>query len=281
MQNDSQARRALIDAECYTPVLLHRFLADLERTTRSVEVWQLLVALGKHLDLPYVDFICASSFADWKKTLFIRTSYDSTWLNKVNEDPELHKWSYFRSHAMHYLTPIVVGLEFVPEYRPIPNKRVDVLRKAARHGIRAGFSIPLRLSSPPQAAMITFSGDHDKTAFMAILDHHGWTLNTAAVMAHQRYMSHFAAEFSDRNEISDKQRVLLELIGLGHLDKQIASQLQISVSAVRQRMNYLMQKTGLSNRAELAALAMSLGIIPDPLHKPGTPDDATIVLMDK
>ena len=131
----------------------------LERTERSRQVWQLIVALGQELSLPYIDFIAASNFRDWRKTLFIRTSYDSNWLQDVNRDPDLQQWSYFRHHAMHYLTPIAVGIEFLDEYRHIPQARVDVLRRAAEKGIRAGFSIPLRTFAPPQAALMTFGPD--------------------------------------------------------------------------------------------------------------------------
>ncbi|MEM6729706.1 MAG: hypothetical protein AAF618_14470, partial [Pseudomonadota bacterium] len=46
-------------------------------------------------------------------------------------------------------------------------------------------------------------------------------------------------------------------------------ELGISISAVRQRMAALQDKTGLANRTDLAALAMSLGIVPDPLNRPG------------
>ncbi|SEP86854.1 Autoinducer binding domain-containing protein [Thalassovita taeanensis] len=264
-------------AECYTPKLLQEFLADIEDCTRSVQVWDRLVVLGRQLDLPSIDFITASSYSDWKKTLFVRTSYDSSWLNEANRDPEVSKWSYFRSHAMHHLTPILIGLEFVEEYMHLPARRVEVLRLAAQHGIRSGFSVPLRVHAPPQAGLITFSGNHARKEMLAIVKAHGWTLNVAALAAHQRYMTHFAAEFFERNKITNKQRALLEKVGLGLQDKQIAVDLGVSVSALRQRMHKLMLKTGLSNRAEVAALAMSTGLLPDPQH--GIDPDAANLLV--
>jgi DNA-binding CsgD family transcriptional regulator len=269
--------RPVIAAESHTPELLRDFLIDLEATAHSHDVWRLLVRLGKDLRLPFVDFICASSFADWKQTLFIRTSYDSTWLNTVNMDPDVHKWSYFRSHAMDHLTPITIGLEFLDEYHPLPKARIAVLKEAASRGMRAGFSIPLRVYAPPQSALVTFAGDHSRRDMLTIINAHGWTLNTAAIMAHQRYMMHFSAEFPERNQISDKQWELLQMIGQGLQDKVIADQLQVSISAVRQRMNKLMEKTKMSNRAELASLAMSMGILADPLrHTLGDSQDFLI-----
>jgi len=192
----------------------------------------------------------------------------------------LQRWSYFRNHAMHYLTPLMVGIEFVDEYRHIPEARVEVLRIAARHGIRAGFSIPLRVNSPPQSAIMTFSGDHSRRQMQAIVRAHGWTLNVAALMGHQRYLMLFAQEFPERNQITEKQLELLKMIGAGHQDKTIAAELGISISAVRQRLNALIQNTGITSRAELAALAMSLGVLPDPFNRPGQYPADTLVEMD-
>ena len=260
--------RKMLRAEQAIPDQLSQFLVDLEATQSSVDVWKMIVALGRSVGLPNIDFICANSFANWRKTLFIRTSYDSRWLNDVNQDLDVAKWSYFRSHALEHITPITVGYEFVDSYHKLPESRLEVLREAARRGLRSGFSIPLRQGIPPRAAMISFMGDHPREACEQIINTHGWTLNVAAMNAHQRYMAHFHAEFAERNQITDKQSHLLELIGRGLLDKQIADELNISISAIRQRMETLMRRTGMSNRTELAALAMSMGMLPDPFHGP-------------
>ena len=277
--HDPSRRRPLLQAERHIPELLQGFLVDLESTQSSAEVWSLIVEVGRTLNLPYIDFISASNFADWKKTLFIRTSYDSTWLNTVNEDPDVSKWSYFRTHAVHHLTPIAVGIEFVDEYHHMPEARHVVLQEAARRGMRAGFSIPLRWHAPPQAALITFCGDHSQREMKHIIQTHGWVLQAVATMGHQAYHGHFAAEFTERNKISDKQRELLEMVGAGLQDKVIAERLGVSVSAVRQRMNNILSKTGLSNRADLAALAMSAGLVEHPLHRMSDDDGSILVEM--
>lgn len=265
-----QTRRAFLPAENHAPPRLRTFLLDLEATTCSEDVWKLIVELGHSLSLPAIDFISASAYRDWTKTQFVRTSYDSSWLDKYNTDPDLYRWSYFRSHAMQCLTPITIGLEFRDEYHDLPPGRVAVLEEAARLGIRAGFSIPLRQYAPPQAALLTFARDVSRDEMLAIIARDGWTMHAGALAAHQRYLQHFSREYPMRNAITDKQLELLEMIGAGLLDKQIADRLGVSVSAVRQRMNALLHKTGMTNRVELAALAMSLGILPHPLNRPGT-----------
>ncbi|MBN9888577.1 helix-turn-helix transcriptional regulator [Salipiger abyssi] len=278
---DPSQPRPLSAAEQHVPELLQRFLLQLETTENSRQVWRMLVALGRELKLPFVDFISASSWHGWKKTRFIRTSYDASWLNSYYRDPEISRWSYFRCHAMDYLTPIAIGLEFVDEYKPIPEPRLEVLREAARRGLRAGYSIPLRCNAPPQSALISFSGDHSRRDMLTIINAHGWTLTTAALTAHQRYIYHFGREFAERNRITPKQLELLELLGAGLQDKQIAERLGVSISAIRQRMNALSQNTGMTSRAELAALAMSLGVLPDPLNRPGDREAQTLIEMDE
>ncbi|MEN9060901.1 helix-turn-helix transcriptional regulator [Ponticoccus litoralis] len=269
-QPQGAAPRGAFGAESFFPPRMQKFLRRLEQTTHSDEVWALLKALGQDVGLPCIDFIAATDYGDWRRTMFVRTSYDASWLHDANTDPDLYRWSYFRSHGIACLTPIVVGLEFLREYRTLPDGRIKVLREAARRGMRAGISIPLRQHAPRQAAMMSFLGDHDRGALLDILAAEGWTLTHCAQAAHQRYLLHFTQEYVERNRITDKQLELMELIGRGYLDKHIADHLEISVSAVRQRLNALMQKTGTTNRVELAALAMSIGMLPDPLYSPGS-----------
>lgn len=276
---ESEQKRELLAAEMFTPPLLHDFLRDIENTSRSVEVWDRLVQLGRQLDLPFIDFITVSTSSEGQQRLFVRTSYDARWLNRENQDPENAEWSYFRTHASKHLTPILIGYEFIDDYLHLPQRRVEVLREAARRGMRAGFSVPLRVNAPPQSGIINFCGDHSRRDMLAIVKAHGWALNVAALLAHQRYMAHFVSEYFDRNQISDKQRELLELIGRGLQDKQIAADLGISVSALRQRMHSLMAKTGCSNRAEIAALAMSAGLVPELQGMRETADTAHIVVQ--
>ena len=182
---------------------------------------------------------------------------------------------------MKYQTPVMVGIEFVDEYRHVTRQRVDALRLAADRGIRSGFSIPLRQNAPPRAASITFSGSHTRREMQAIVRSHGWALHTAALLGHQRYLLHFTQEFTERNRITDKQMQLLELIGSGLQDKAIADRLGVSISAVRQRMKILMQNTMANSRTELAALAMSLGMLPDPSDRSAPGDESTRVETDQ
>ncbi|MCA0995947.1 helix-turn-helix transcriptional regulator [Alloyangia pacifica] len=273
-------RRPMLEAERHVPDLLQWFLTELEMTETTEQVWQLIVRLGRTLDLPFVDLIASSLQSACRRPLFVRSSHDTGWLEAFGSDAEIGRWSYLRGHAAAHLTPITIGLEFLSEYRVLPERRIEVLREAARRRMRAGVAFPLRQGTPPRAGMLSFSGDHSRREMLAILHAHGWTLSTAALLGHQRFAACFAREFPLRRQITEKQMELLGLIGSGLHDKEIAGVLEISVSAVRQRLQALCARTGMTSRAELAALAMSLGVLPDPLQPgldPSGPEAARCV----
>lgn len=55
---------------------------------------------------------------------------------------------------------------------------------------------------------------------------------------------------------------MLQLVELGRLDKEIASELDVSVSAVHHREERLRRKLGVQNRTEMVAVARRLGLLP-------------------
>ncbi|KNG93838.1 helix-turn-helix transcriptional regulator [Pseudaestuariivita atlantica] len=249
------------------PESLHDFLQALERTETSEDVWTLIVGLAASVGLPVVDYVCASDFQNWEQVQFIRTTISSDWIAMAQANPKVRKYSTFRQHSVFHLTPLKIGLAYADRYPDMTADRLEMQHLAARFGSRAAWVIPLRMEVPGQAAHLLFGGDYEAGAFDALIDRHGWTLHAAALSAHTRYTELFKAEFCDRNMLSGKQRELLTLLGQGLQDKQIAHALGVSFSTVRQRISLIQKKTGTTNRAEVAALAMRIGLVPDPLIK--------------
>lgn len=258
--------------EMFIPTRLQRFLIALEASQSSEEVWQEMVKLYASMDLHTVDYVCATDFRDWKQAQFIRTTYHSSWIDEARRNPNVRKTSYFRTHAVKFLTPIVVGLAYIDVYENVSPERREIIEFTASMGLNAGIGIPLRMNEPGQAGILTVGGDMSRTEFDAILAEHGWTIHASALSAHTRYTELFKSEFVERNQLTAKQRELIQLVGQGLMDKQIAHDLGISVSAVRQRLSVVQSKTGAQNRADLAALATRIGLVPDPLLKPHASD---------
>lgn len=249
------------------PARLDAFLKDLEKTTTSDHVWKLLVTLGQELDLNIVDYVSATDYQNWEQVQFIRTTIKSDWIDMVQDDEEIRKNSTFRQHSVHHLFPIRVGLEYMEDFQDDAPGRALMQKRAAEFGLTAGIAIPLRMEEPGQAAHIVFGGEMSRDIFEDLIVQHGWTLHAGALSAHTRYTELFKTEFCDRNQLTEKQQEFLKLVGQGLLDKQIAFELGISFSTVRQRISIIQNKTGTANRAELAALAMRIGLVPDPLIK--------------
>jgi RNA polymerase sigma factor (sigma-70 family) len=62
-------------------------------------------------------------------------------------------------------------------------------------------------------------------------------------------------------QLTPREREILELVVEGHLNKQIASQLGLSIKTVEQHRARVMAKTGSGSLAELVRMAIAVGVI--------------------
>ena len=78
-----------------------------------------------------------------------------------------------------------------------------------------------------------------------------------------------AAESEERKRVADdplseRESEVLRLLALGHTNQEIAKQLFISVRTAETHRAHIMQKLGLSSRAELVRYALDRGLLDDP-----------------
>jgi two-component system, NarL family, response regulator NreC len=66
---------------------------------------------------------------------------------------------------------------------------------------------------------------------------------------------------ADSDPLSDREREVLRLLALGHTNQEIAKQLYISVRTAETHRAHIMQKLGLSTRAELVRHAIAQGLL--------------------
>jgi two-component system response regulator NreC len=69
---------------------------------------------------------------------------------------------------------------------------------------------------------------------------------------------------AEEDPLSDREREVLRLLALGHTNQEIARQLYISVRTAETHRAHIMQKLGLTSRAELVRYAMSRGLLDTP-----------------
>lgn len=62
-------------------------------------------------------------------------------------------------------------------------------------------------------------------------------------------------------QLTPREREILELVVEGHLNKQIASRLGLSIKTVEQHRARVMEKTGAGSLAELVRMAIAIGVI--------------------
>ncbi len=68
---------------------------------------------------------------------------------------------------------------------------------------------------------------------------------------------------AEADPLSDREREVLRLLALGHTNQEIAKQLYISVRTAETHRAHIMQKLGLSTRAELVRHAIAHGLLTD------------------
>jgi two-component system, NarL family, response regulator NreC len=144
--------------------------------------------------------------------------------------------------------------------------------------------VPAVLQAAPDAKVLVLSMQDDpryvREAFEACAS--GYVLKEAAdtdvveavrtVAAGERYVHPalgarlVAAEVEERKRaeadpLSEREREVLRLLALGHTNQEIAKQLYISVRTAETHRAHIMQKLGLSSRAELVRHALDQGLI--------------------
>ncbi len=66
---------------------------------------------------------------------------------------------------------------------------------------------------------------------------------------------------AEQDPLSEREREVLRLLALGHTNQEIAKQLYISVRTAETHRAHIMQKLGLSSRAELVRYALAEGLL--------------------
>jgi two-component system response regulator NreC len=66
---------------------------------------------------------------------------------------------------------------------------------------------------------------------------------------------------AESDPLSEREREVLRLLALGHTNQEIAAQLYISVRTAETHRAHIMQKLGLSSRAELVRYALDHGLV--------------------
>lgn len=244
------------------------FVTALNETATSEEVWQLFVDLAKQKGITLVDYVIATDYQNWQKVQFIRTTMDSSWIDFANADTRVRRKSTFRLHSINRLEPVLTGYEYHDLMHNMDEERAFLLKQTAeKYGGRSGIAIPMRMTDPGQAAHMMLAADLPRAEFEELMAQQGWVLHACALYAHIRHMELFKTEFMERNKLTEKQREIVESVGAGMTDKEISARLGVSISTVRQRISALQNKTGCRNRADLAALAMRIGLVPDPMTR--------------
>jgi DNA-binding NarL/FixJ family response regulator len=78
------------------------------------------------------------------------------------------------------------------------------------------------------------------------------------------YLTWAEGENSEYDQLTDREREVLQLVAEGRTNREIADMLVISVKTVLRHRTNIMEKLGFHNRTELIKYAISMGLIEMP-----------------
>ncbi|MGH1414277.1 MAG: helix-turn-helix transcriptional regulator [Pelagimonas sp.] len=255
-------------SEATLPAPLFSFLQQLGDVQSSDQVWANFTHLCKAFGLPSVTYIQRGCPLD-----NVEDTPDDTcgWHILSTGDAGL----VAPLLSLPLLSPLLQGagasLSLTPELLHMRAPRASDAEHElqseilAQLGMPIGLAIPVLSGDAQDAAVMLIGFQRSAAECNCILERFGCGLHLAAMASHARYNALYKQEFIARVQLTEKQAELIALVGTGLLDKQIAYQLGISFSAVRQRLAAVQHKTGARNRAHLSAIAMRIGLTPDPL----------------
>jgi len=258
-------KKPICSAEKITPPRLLAALLRLETAQTPDDVWALMVRVAEGFGLGIVDYIFDTDLENPDHAPLSRTTFSAEWEERLETNSSFRQAGRFEKYSGRYLTPTLTGLSYLGDMGELsPSERRHIIM-ADEMGLKCGLVIPLRFGEPRQAAQIIFGGAVHRERFDALMAQHCAMLIAFAQAAHMRFTELYKTNTLNQIQLTPKQIELVHLVGQGLMDKQIAHQLGISFSAVRQRLAMVQSKTGTQNRADLAALAARVGLIPDPL----------------
>lgn len=251
--------------EATVPAPLLQFLQQFGTTQSTDEIWVLLTRLSASFGLGQVAYFQSVSALDdqvddpseWR----ILTTAPQSTQSRLSKCPLTRKMTASAPNEID-MTPFFVHRRGPMTTDAMHHSQLEMLKDL---DMSVGLAIPVISGDAVDRAVMVFGGHLSPQEFAAQIERFGCSLHIAAMSAHARYTALYKQEFILRSRLTEKQAELIRLVGMGLLDKQIAHQLGISFSAVRQRLAAVQQKTGARNRAHLAAMAMRIDLTPDPL----------------
>ena len=250
--------------ELVFPKMLQDFMTRVNFTESMDDVFDLLLEIAKPLGLELVVYEYTPDQEDPNARLFTRSNLPTAMVKLERWMGFNNKSAYGRHHCRHKWTPGVSGYGFADMYDDFPAYQRKMRLASIVPGMVTGIGVPLRSPDPKSRAGISFSGKLSREECLKIVESHGTILPTIGWADHIRILQHMNEQRGPDTPLTRKQLTYLTFLSNGLLDKQIAHEMGVSVSAVRKHQTAVGKKLGVSRRAELGPEAIRRGLISDP-----------------
>jgi DNA-binding CsgD family transcriptional regulator len=250
--------------ESVFPKILQSFMTEVNFTKKMDDVFDLLLRVSKPLGMELIVYEYTPDQDDPDSRVFTRSNLPTAMVRLEKWMGLSNKAAYGRHHCRHKWTPGVSGYGFSDMYGDFPAYQRKMKMASIVPGVITGIGVPLRSPDPKSRAGISFSGKLTPDECLGVVREHGAVLTTIAWAAHIRILQHMNEKRGVSAPLTSKQLLYLDLLSQGTLDKEIAYEMGVSVSAVRKHQAAVCKKLGVTRRAELAPEAIRRGLISKP-----------------
>jgi DNA-binding CsgD family transcriptional regulator len=234
--------------------LIERFSASSKRCETEAELFSLAEAAARELGFEKLAIVHGLSFR-WPGRRLIRMDNFGEWADLFIEQ------KYYLDDPVLLTcqrTNIAFPWQEMQGLIPFTKRHERVIREAARHGLRNGFTLPVGVIGEPPGCCSFVTG---KARLPSRARRRAASLIGAEAFCQARRLSGYPARARYPPRLSRRKLECLRYLALGKTDGEIAIILGLSHATIRTYMTLLRRDFDVVSRAQLAVAALRFGFI--------------------
>jgi len=224
--------------QCQSP---NDLLLETEAVARELGFSRLAMVHGMWFRQPSQRLIRLDNFGDWAEIFITRKYY-------LNDPALLSAQRTNNAFAWHQMSKLI----------PFGHRQSKVLAEARRHGLRAGFTVPIGVMGEPHGCCSFASS---KSQLPSRPCQRAATLIGSEAFCAARRLYGYPAHAYPVPRLSPRKLECLRYVSCGKTDGEIATILGLSEPTIRTYMTLLRRDFDVVSRAQLTAAALRFGFI--------------------
>lgn len=238
------------------------FLTRLSKTGASKAAWKETKAFMRGLGASHLVY----GFGDQPDNFHFETTLhegkDRWWMERYEEEGYA-AFDYSLHHALHHVTPIEMGVDYLPEHPNLHTASAQVVHEIVDTGFRSAVTFPLRGTTAHARGGFTFATELAKPEFQKLLLKHGLVIALAAQHFHAHMQTLLTSESAtpDTQKLTARQTLVLNWIMEGLTPQEVADKLGLSYETVKFHLRGARERLGTTTVAHTVATALKRGFL--------------------